>query len=62
MYKYYCVDQTGTTSGGKITHLSTPASNYSLVKVTVGFEDRLSYLQTDMLACAISESIVVPYN
>lgn len=43
VFKYFCVDQTGTASGGKITHLTTPPSNYSLIKVTVGFEGQLTY-------------------
>lgn len=37
LFKYFCVDQTGTASGGKVIQLTTSASNFSLVKVGLGF-------------------------
>lgn len=61
VFKYYCVDQTGRSSGGKISYITTPASNYSLTKVTLSFEDALTYQQTNSIACAISEQLTVPY-
>ena len=33
VFKYFCVDQTGKSSGGKITLFDTPASDYSLAKI-----------------------------
>ena len=47
IYKYFCVDQTGTASGGKIVDLHTPSSNYSLVKISIAYASPLTYDQTN---------------
>lgn len=62
MFKYYCVDQTGTASGGKITEFVTPLSEYSLVKLTLTFLTKLTYQQVNMVSCAIPELLLVPYS
>ena len=62
VFKYFCIDQSGTASGGKITKFTTLASNYSLVKINLGFEERLTYSQVNKIACAISETVGITYN
>jgi hypothetical protein len=45
VFKYFCVDQTGTASGGKISRITTLPSNYSLMKITLYFPTKISYFQ-----------------
>lgn len=47
VFKYYCVDQTGKASGGKITLFTTLASNFSLMKITLGFSSVLTFFQVN---------------
>lgn len=54
VFKYYCVDQTGTSSGGKISLITTLASNYSLMKISLSFANKLNYQQINSLSCSIS--------
>jgi hypothetical protein len=62
LFKYFCVDQTGTASGGKIIQIYTPPSNYSLVKVGLGFYYNLTFSQVNAISCAISEQLVITYG
>jgi hypothetical protein len=62
VFKYFCIDQTGKASGGKITRFYTLASNYSLMKIGLNFPSILTYLQVNTIACAISEQLMIPYN
>lgn len=54
IFKYFCMDQNGVSSGGKITEFWTNPSNYSLIKVVIGFEETITYKESNQLACAIS--------
>ena len=62
VFKYFCIDQTGKASGGKITTFYTLASNYSLMKISLSFSSVLTYLQVNEVACAISEQLTIPYS
>lgn len=62
VYKYFCVDQTGTASGGKILLINTLASNYSLVKVSLGYLSLLTFSQVNSIACALSEQLTITYS
>jgi hypothetical protein len=43
LFKYFCVDQTGTASGGKVIQFSTPTSSSSLMKVGLDYKAALSF-------------------
>lgn len=62
MFKYFCVDQTGKASGGKITRFNSLQSNNSLMKVTLGFSNQLTFWQVNEIGCSISEQLTIPYN
>jgi hypothetical protein len=62
VFKYFCVDQTGKASGGKITRFNTLPSNNSLMKITLGFSSMLNFSQVNSISCSISLQLSIPYN
>jgi hypothetical protein len=52
----------GTFSDGQIITFTTPDSIYSTVKVSLGFKLPLKYEYVNNYACAIAESLIIPYN
>lgn len=52
----------GTFSDGQIVTFTTPGSIYLTVKVSLGFKFPLKYKYVNNYACAISESLIIPYN
>lgn len=43
VFKYFCVDQGGRPSGGKLSYLEVAASEYGLIKIIASYEQRLTY-------------------
>jgi hypothetical protein len=61
-FKYFCVNIKGSFSDGQIITFTTPQSTYQMVKLTLGFPAPLTFSKINDFACAISESLIIPYN
>lgn len=61
-FKYFCVNIKGTFSDGKILTYTTAPSIYSMVKLQLGFSSPLNYSKVNDYACAISQSLIIPYT
>ena len=61
-FKYYCQNLNGLTSGAKILTFETKRSTYYFIKFTIGLSSPMNYRTSNNYACAIAESLVVPYT
>lgn len=62
IFKYFCVNQLGFSSGGQIANFTTGSTNYGLNKVELRFNKLLTIGQANLLACYIAEVVQTPYS
>jgi len=62
LFKYFCVNHLGFSSGGQILTFNTSFSDYGLTKVTLAYSNQLTIDQGNKIACYIAEVLLTPYS
>lgn len=62
IFKYFCVNQLGYSSGGQLINFTTGVTNYTLNKVQLQYSFPLTIGQANQLACSIAEVLLTPYS
>ena len=62
IFKYFCVNQLGFSSGGQLINFTTAATSYGLNKVELQYSFALTIGQANQIACSIAEVLLTPYS
>lgn len=61
IFKYFCVNQLGFSSGGQLINFTTAATSYNLNKVELQYSFALTIGQANQIACSIAEALLTSY-